>query len=461
MKFVCLATVMASHLSAQVPNLYPQVRALALEAEAASGRVGILKDHSDPRGMVGDILAHAGYLEDAERAFAKAPSYSSGTPSALWRAWVVYGHPEKAQKLIESTTNTEKQAGLSASLADLLWRLGQPGEARARFEAARGIAAKIIDPAKRKQSLTAIDQGLQYVSLPPPYFISAIPHPRPRPNVQESAIPPFPITADGFEDPDSRDSGALANAEFIKRLYARAAAGDREGIESVTASAATPFQRALGVASLEHILIQARQPKSAEEYANKIEQTDSPSSLAKAEALSAAASAWLRAADGERARTDFEAAKQIVLGVQDLPVGKISVLSSIAAAQIKGGMMEEGHATFEIAVELAMKLSEPPRPRPGGPRPRKSSSSNSRGKALEKILRTAIRAQDLQVAADVGKRWIDTGEVAGWQVASAWFAEGTTEQAIAAARQLTDENRITALLTLARGLLTEEGGPIF
>jgi tetratricopeptide (TPR) repeat protein len=461
MRSLFLAAVMASQLSAQMRDLYPQVRALALEAEAASAPNGILKDHSDPHGMVGDILAHAGYLEDAERAFAKAPRYSSGTPSALWRAWVVYGHPEKAQKLIESTTSPEKKASLSASLADLLWRLGQSGEARARFEAARGIAAKIIDPAKRKQSLAAIDQGLQYVSLPPPYLISAIPHPRPRPNVQESAIPAFPITASGFEDLDSRDSAALANAEFMKRLYARAAAGDQEGIESVTASAATPFQRALGVASLEHILIQTRQPKLAEEYANKIEQTDSPSSLAKAEALSAAASAWLRAADRERARIDFEAAKRIVFGVQDLPVGRISVLSSIAAAQIKGGMMEEGHATFEIAVELAMKLSQPPRPRPGEPRRQKPFDSHSRGEALEKIFRAAIRAQDSQVAADVGRRWIDTGEAAGWQVASAWFTEGTTEQAIAAARQLTDEDRITALLTVARGLLTEEGAPVF
>ena len=461
MKFLFLAAVMAYQLSAQMPDLYPQVRALALEAQTASAGIGFLRDHSDPHGMAGDILAHAGYLEDAERAFAKAPSYSSDAPSALWRAWVVYGNPEKAQKLIDSTTNPEKKANLSASLADLLWRLGQTGEARARFEAARSIAAKIIDPVKRKRALAAIDQGLQYVSLPPPDLISAIPHPRPRPKVGESAIPPFPITADGFESLDSRDSDALANAEFVKRLYARAAAGDREGIERATASATTPFQRALGVASLEHILIQAHQPKSAEEYANKIEQTDSPSSLAKAEALSAAASAWLRATDGERARADFEAAKQIVFRVQDLPVGKVSVLSSIAAAQIRGGMIEDGHATFGIAVELAMKLSQPPRPGFGDPGRQKSSSSHSRGEALEKILRMAIRAQDSQVADDVGKRWIDTGEAAGWQVASAWLAEGTTEQAIAAARQLTDEDRITALLALARGLLTEEGAPIF
>ena len=105
--------------------------------------------------------------------------------------------------------------------------------------------------------LATIDQGLQFVSDPPPNLISATPHPRPRPNVQDSPIPPFPITPDGFQDASPQETTARSslNGELMKRLYERAAAGDRAGIEHITENAATPFQKALGIASLEHILI--------------------------------------------------------------------------------------------------------------------------------------------------------------------------------------------------------------
>jgi len=57
-------------------------------------------------------------------------------------------------------------------------------------------------------------------------------------------------------------------------------------MEHITESAATPFQKALGIASLEHILIQQHEPALAEREAKRIPEADSPSSLAKAEALS-------------------------------------------------------------------------------------------------------------------------------------------------------------------------------
>jgi tetratricopeptide (TPR) repeat protein len=459
-----LAMVTAFFLRAQAPGLYPQVRALVLEAEAASANMHLLKDNSNPHTWAGDILAHAGYLEDAERAYARSPGTSAVPPYPLWRAWVVYGQRERAEKLLESVTGAEKRANYFAAFADLLWRMGQPQEARARYESGRAIAVKIVDPAKRKQALALIDQGLQFVSEPPPYLVSTTPNPRPRFRVEDSPVPPFPITTGGFRDVDPKETAdrASVDAELMKRLYDRAAAGDRTGIEKITENAATPFQEALGLASLEHVLIQARQPETAEQYARKIPETDSASSLAKAEALSAAAVAWLRARDADRARADFESAKHIVSSVSDLPFGRISVLVSIAAAQFKGEMMDDGNTTLRSAIELAQKLPQRPHTPPGVRRPQTPLGVHYKDEAFDKIVRAAIHARAVQIANDAAEIWGQTGDNTGSALVDAWLADGRTDEAIAAARRIKDpEWRVSALLSLARNLLTDDGAPIF
>jgi hypothetical protein len=108
--------------------------------------------------------------------------------------------------LIEFTTSAEKKATFLASFADLLWRMEQPEQARTRYGVARTIALKMVDPARRKPVLAMINQGLQFVSDPPPDLISATPHPRPRPNVQNSPIPPFPIRPDRFQDASPQET---------------------------------------------------------------------------------------------------------------------------------------------------------------------------------------------------------------------------------------------------------------
>lgn len=463
MKPLVLALAATFSLCAQTPDLYPQVRALVLEAEAASTNIRLFRDHGDPHTWAGNILEHAGYLEDAERAYAESPRPSSDLPY-IWRGWVVYGHQERAEKLLESATSAEKKATFLASFADLLWRMGQPEQARARYDVARTIALRIVDPARRKPVLATIDQGLQFVSDPPPNLISATPRPRPRPNVQDSPIPPFPITPDGFQDASPQETTARSslNGELMKRLYERAAAGDRAGIEHITESAATPFQKALGIASLEHILIQQHAPELAEQYAKRIPETDSPSSLAKAEALSAAAEAWLRMFNKERARTDFDSAKQIVFAVPDLPLGKISVLASIAAAQFRGQLMDDSNASFRSAIELTQKLPLRPRYAFGVPRPPTPLGVHYKDEAFGKILRASIHVRDVHMANDAAEIWSKTGDNVGSGVVDAWRVEGRTKEAIDAARRIEDPDlRIGELLGIAGDLLNEAGAPIF
>jgi hypothetical protein len=248
----------------------------------------------------------------------------------------------------------------------------------------------------------------------------------------------------------------------MKQLYDRAAAGDRAGIEHITESAPTPFQKALAIASLEHIFIQQHQPELAEQYAKRIPETDPSSSLAKAEALSAAAAAWLRAFNDGRARADFDLAKHIVFSVRDLPLGRISVLVSIGAAQLKGRMVEEGDATFRSAIQLTQKL--PLRP-PASPIIRRLPTPHGvhyKDEAFNKILRAAIHARNVQIATYAADIWSKTGDHFGSEVVDAWLADGHTEEAIAAARRIEDpDSRVSALLNLARNLLNEAGAPIF
>src|SRR5205807_390247 len=87
---------------------------------------------------------------------------------------------------------------------------------------------------------------------------------------------------------------------------------------------------------------------------------DSDCRLAKAEALRAAGAAWLRASNDTRAQTDFDAATGLVKSVPDLPLGKMSVILSIATAQARGGIIAGAGTNFRLAKELALEL--PTRP---------------------------------------------------------------------------------------------------
>lgn len=351
-------------VKAQKLDLYPQVHTVLLDAEASATNITFLDDRSNPHTSIGDLYAHAGYLEDAERVFAGYPSSIPGPPYYLWRAWVVYGRLDRAEKSIDEITDPEHKGQFVLSLADLLWRMGQADQARIKFVQARALAAKISDVAHRKQFLVSVDQGLQFVSDPPPDLITTTPHPRPQFSIQDSPIPLFPITADGFKDSDPNSTAvrANANADFIKKLYDRVAARDPNGLRRLTDGASTPFQKALGLASLEHLMILSKESKLAEEFATAIPETDSSSSLAKAEALSAAGAARLKEHNGDAAIADFAAATKVVQSVSDLPLGKVSVLVSIATAQRKGGLIEGGNLTFHAAIGLAQDLPQRPKP---------------------------------------------------------------------------------------------------
>jgi len=220
---------------------------------------------------------------------------------------------------------------------------------------------------------------------------------------------------------------------------------------------------------MEHLLILTYQPKPAEAFAKSIPEVDSASSLAKAEALTAVASAWLRALDDNRARADFGAAVRIALAVHAPPFGRISVLVPIAAAQYKAGFMEDSSATFHAAIALAQDLPQRPKPlgvtnftQTGIRYNLQPAGVHYKDEGFEKILRAAIRAQDIDVARDLTAIWRETDGHADVAVVNAWLAADHPQEAVASARMVkSPQLKVGALLNLAQTLLDDAGAPSF
>ena len=460
---IVFAILSILRLEAQNLDLYPQVHKILIDAEASATNIRFLDDRTNPHTWIGDLYAHAGYLEDAERAFAASPSSIPGPPYYLWRAWVVYGRPDRAEKSIDAVTDPEHKGQFVLSLADLLWRMGQADQARLKFAEAKTLAAKFTDVAHRKQFLASVDQGLQFVSDPPPDLITTTPHPRQKFRVQDSPIPLFPITADGFKDtdPSATAERANVNADFIKKLYDRVAARDPDGLRRLTDSASTPFQKALGLASLEHLMILSREFKLAEEFAAAIPETDSSSSLAKAEALSAAGAARLKDHNDNAAMTDFTAATKVVQSVSDLPLGKVAVLVSIATAQLKGGLNESGNMTLHVAIAIAQDLPQRTKLRAGVAR-QTGLGVHYKDEAFKQILTAAIKERDIAVVNDLTDVWRKAGDDPDGAVVDAWLDADRPDEAIAVARKIENPQvRVKTLLQVARTLLDRAGAPIF
>lgn len=440
------------------PDRYPQIRAIIREAEVDAAGVPMLPDRSRPEEWAGRLYARAGYLDDATRAYGK----TGDVQIILLRARVIYGELPDVDKGLESITNLNHKASSMLAVGEILWRMGNTGAARRYLDNARQVALRIPGPEERKHFLSAIDRELKYAAEPPPYLITATPQPAKKFDLQDSAIPLFPITTDGFRDLDSREvaSRAEANAVFMQTLYERMAAGDRDGLLRLSNGAATPFQKAIGIASIEHIAIQASQPQAAKEIAMTMPESDVDCILAKAEALSAAGAAWLRAQDSDKAGPDFDAAASLVKSAKELPMGKVTVATSIAAAEFKGGMTASSGITFKLAREFALEL--PVRPEAGPRAPGNSSGVHYRDEGYNRILSTAIRAHNVGLAREMAELWKAEGGSSDVPVVNAWLNADQPDEAIAFARKIDDSpSKIRALLNIAQTLLDRAGAPVF
>jgi tetratricopeptide (TPR) repeat protein len=336
--------------------------------------------------------------------------------------------------------NPEQRLNAQLSIADVLWRMGDSENARKCVEDARNTAPKVADPTRRSQLTALLDQTAEYVKSDPPNRLSATPTPRRRSEPKPSNLPPFPITPDGFGTHSSTRGTTQINAdsELITELYGRVAARDREGLIRIVDNAATPFQKSLALASVEHLLIQEGKPEIAESYAAGIPESSAECVLAKAEALNSVGAEWLRKGDVERARSDFESALKLAKTPQELPLG--------------------AEESLNIAEQVAMKLPIfNPATRGKEPHPVRQRYRNE---AYQEILAASVQTNNLAFARHVADLWKAMGSGSGVGVIGAWLGAGRPDEAIAFAAGIENvAERVKTQLFLAMQLLDEAGAP--
>jgi tetratricopeptide (TPR) repeat protein len=457
----CLLALASAQLVSSANDFYPEIRTLILEAEMASAGITALPDKSNPLSTAAALLARAGYLDDAVRVGARA----GVSPEDSAFAQTLYGDLPGALKAVAAMRDVERRTTRLTDIAHLLWRMGDRANASKVLDEAERIANLILNLEHRKFHLRVITQERAALSGEPPIPISALPHPE-SPKAANLAIPAFPVSVDGFrdEDPAGVTNRAKTNEEYLTRLYALVVAHDSEGLRRHTEQAATPFQKALGLASLEHLLIQVGAVEQAEQSARAIPDDNEDCSLAKAEALTATATAWGRKGDSERARENFDAALQAAasVGGSDLAFGKAVVTASIAAAQAESGMVLLSNKTFETALKLVLQIK--PRPKPiNGVYPKNYFGGRFQDGGYNAIFGFALRAHNLGIARNALELWRALG-VAGVHedIMYAWLGAGRRDEAISYAHSLKEgTSRAQALLWLARTLLDEAGAPMF
>lgn len=451
----------ASAMAATAADYYPEIRTIIQEAVEASAGAGIsvLPDRSKPMTWAADLFARAGYLEDADKAAAKA----GVGPEQFVRARTLYGDLVSARRAIDAVRDADQKATLLTTVGNILWRMGDPANAQKVLDEAERASTAIPNVSRRKARMQLVVQLRDALANDPPIPLSQKPNPQPRAPVT-SPIPAFPITVDGFrqKDPALTTTDAQKNGVYLTQLYALAAAGDREGLLKHTRAAVSPFQKAMGLASIEHIFIQIGAPAEAEQYAREIPDDRSDCTLARVEALSATATAWARKGDTEHAQACFnEALATLTMVGRELAFGKAVVAASIAAAQSESGLVATSSKTFDLALKLASEV--PSRPKPvNGVYPKTYFGRGFQDDAFRAIFAAAIRIHDLGAARHTAEMWhTSAGSDANSSIVDAWLAAGRKDDALAFARSLRDPiERVPALLSLARSLLDDAGAPV-
>jgi len=440
-------------------DFYPEVRKILLEVETAAAGIAVLPDRGEPLPWAARLFARAGYLDDAARVLTKAGRGQEQIASAR----VLYGDLPGGLQAVGAVRDAERRVMFFTGIAHVLWEMGDRSNAQTLLDQAERLLPTIANPAHRKVQAGMVSTLKDALPDEPPRRLSSKPDPKPRPPAP-SSIPSFPITVDGYRDvpPEVVTRRALENEDYLTQMYALIAAGDRQALEKHTAGASSIFQKTLGLASIEHLLIQLGATAEAEQYARAIPDDGADCSLAKVEALSAAAVAWGHKGTDERARQCFNDALTNVSSVaRDLAFGKAVVTGAIAAAQADAGLIATSQATFDLALKLVSEVA--PRPRPvNGVYPKTYSWLHFQDDAYRAIFASQIRAHDLGSARRTANLWRRAaGRDANTSIIMAWFAAGQRDDALSYARSLKDlTERVPALLVVADSLLDEAGAPV-
>ena len=188
-------------------------------------------------------------------------------------------------------------------------------------------------------------------------------------------------------------------------------------------------------------------------------ESDDQCLLAKAEAFHSIAAEWLRAGNSERANAAFAKARELAGSVQSLPIGKVSVLASIAEAESAGGLAATSQETLANTLQIAAHL-----PLASLPASQRRSATalmaHNRLAAYQEIFAVAMRAHDLGTARHIADLWAAADPRGRGDIVRAWIAAGKPEEALAFARRIPNVvARAHTELVLAQEMLNRAGAP--
>ncbi len=340
-------------LAAQPPH--SEVRDIIFEVVdlAKDGRK--IPGWGSPQDRAAHLLARAGYVAEAEDIVKRYLPANEMPPYYLWKAWAVYGQSQRVDSYLASLRNPSDKVGVLNVYANLLWRLGDKQKAKQTYLAAQALLPRVTDPAKRTGARNVLTQGLRFVDDDAPIAISTKTIPLPGRPPTPSLSSRFPITPNSFtlQTPTDREASSAFDEKAINEIYSNLRSGNTEALHRIVAASASPFQKALALASVQHIMNQWNLGDYSEICAQAIPTPGSDSKLAKAEALGSTATIIAASGTKNRARALLINAADLAASVPGLPIPRIQVLSILAMRQASAGFEPDARATFTRANEIA------------------------------------------------------------------------------------------------------------
>lgn len=446
---LALCFLLALHLHAQ--GAHPEIRAIIFEA------LELAKDVRDSQqSHAAKLLARAGYLDDSEKIVRQYDLERSFPPYYLWKAWVIYGQQQRMDQHLTTLKDPKEKVTMLNAYANHLWRLGQKAKAKQTYLAAQALLPRVTDPRTRTNATNFVTQGLKYVDddAPTPLLVQTKPLPK------RKAIPVlserFPITPNTFtkQQAADREANSLDDERLIRELYASLKAGDRQALDRVVSSAATPFQKAMILASVQHIMNQAKLADLSEVCAKSIPTTNVDTKLARAEALASAATSLAINGAKNRARALFLEATQLVSTITELPLARIQVFINITLRQYDAGFDSDGNDTWIRALAIAQTF--PHAPTIWNERRRVTYSED----AYDPMIRAAVEFDRLPLATQAISTWSATYKGATGSLVSALLSADEHRLALSTARSIQDRHmRADELLSVASSWLDDSGVP--
>jgi tetratricopeptide (TPR) repeat protein len=430
--YLLILFLLLPNLNAQ--DLHPEIRSLIFEALDLAKGTTFDTSRLPPQETAAELLARSGYTSDAEKLLKEYRPQATSPPYFLWLAWAAYGQSQKVEAYLSSTKDPNNKIDLLNAYANLLWRLGDKQKAKETYLAAQALLPRVTNLKKRINAKNDFTLGLKYVDDDAPSPVSIQTKGLPGRGPIPSLASRFPISPNALSSkiPIEREANAAFDEKTIQEIYASLRTGNLQALDQIVNSSKSPFQKALALASVQHILNQSNLGDSSEICAQAIPSSDVDSKLAKAEALGSAATILVANGAKNRARALMIAAVDLATSVPDLLMPRVEILAILAMRQASAGFETDARDTYTRAIEMGARL--PFAPALWNQR----KLSKYREDVISKLIFIAVEYNQLALADMVVESNAGTNHVALAELGSTLFHFGEYARALTVLRSIPD-----------------------